>query len=165
MGLPEGFEPPVLIVQHIVADFAVSLVEWLRPQCALPIQIAVDGTGLNRPGIWVAPPGRHMGVRGRAVALVDGPPISLHRPSATHLFRSVAREYGRAAVGVLLTGMGDDGAIGLRDLKAAGATTIAQDEATSVVFGMPSAAIRLGVVEHIVPPSAIAPILLRRSRE
>jgi len=104
------------------------------------------------------------GVRGRAVALVDGPPISLHRPSATHLFRSVAREYGGAAIGVLLTGMGDDGAAGLSDLKSAGATTIAQDEATSVVFGMPSAAIRLGVVEHVVPPTAIAPMLLQRSR-
>jgi two-component system, chemotaxis family, protein-glutamate methylesterase/glutaminase len=163
-GLPQGCGPPVLIVQHIAADFAVSLVDWLRPQCALPIQIAVDGAALDRPGVWVAPPGRHMGVQGRAVALVDGPPISLHRPSATHLFQSVAREYGPAAIGVLLTGMGDDGALGLRDLKSAGATTIAQDEATSVVFGMPSAAIRLGVVDQVVAPPAIAPILLQRSR-
>ena len=105
-----GSAPPVLIVQHIADDFAVSLVDWLRPQCALPIQIGCGWPALNRPGILVAPPGRHMGVRGRAVALVDGPPISLHRPSATHLFQSVAREYGRAAIGVLLTGMGDDGA-------------------------------------------------------
>jgi two-component system chemotaxis response regulator CheB len=164
VGLPDGFGPPVLVVQHIADDFAVSLVDWLRPQCALPIQIAGEGQVLNQPGIWVAPPGRHMGVRGRTVALVDGPPISLHRPSATHLFQSVAREYGRAAIGVLLTGMGDDGAVGLRDLKRAGATTIAQDEATSVVFGMPAAAISLGVVDHVLPPPAIAPILLQRCR-
>jgi two-component system chemotaxis response regulator CheB len=164
VGLPEGFEPPVLIVQHIADDFATGLVDWLRPQCALPIRIATDGESLHRPGIWVAPPGRHMGVWGRAVALVDGPPISLHRPSATYLFQCVAREYGRAAIGVLLTGMGEDGADGLRDLKNAGATTIAQDEETSAVFGMPAAAIRLGVVDHVLPPPAIAPILLERCR-
>jgi two-component system chemotaxis response regulator CheB len=164
VGLPAGFSPPVLIVQHIADDFAGSLVDWLRPQCALPIQIGVDGQRLNRPGILVAPPGLHMGVRGRAVVLVDGPAISLHRPSATHLFQTVAHEYGAAAIGVLLTGMGDDGAAGLRELKSAGGTTIAQDEATSVVFGMPSAAINLGVVDHVVPPQAIVPILLQRSR-
>jgi two-component system chemotaxis response regulator CheB len=165
VGLPHGFGPPVLIVQHIADDFAVSLVDWLRPQCALPIHIGVDGQSLNRPGIWVAPPGRHMGVQGRAIVLVDGPPISLHRPSATYLFQSVAREYGRAAIAVLLTGMGDDGAVGLRDLRSSGATTIAQDAATSVVFGMPSAAIKLGVVDHVLAPPAIAPMLLQRSRE
>jgi two-component system chemotaxis response regulator CheB len=164
-GLPAGFAPPVLIVQHISEGFAASLVDWLRTQCAVPIQIAAEGQALNEPGVWIAPSGRHMGVRGHALALVDGPPISLHRPSATYLFQSVAREYGPAAIGVLLTGMGDDGAVGLGDLKRAGGTTVAQDEATSVVFGMPCAAIGLGVVDHVVPPPAIAPILLQRSRE
>ncbi|MDQ6674212.1 MAG: chemotaxis-specific protein-glutamate methyltransferase CheB [Chloroflexota bacterium] len=163
VGLPSGFEPPVLIVQHIADDFAISLVEWLRSQCALPIHIGVHGQCLNQPGIWVAPPGRHMGVSRRSLVLVDGPPISLHRPSVTHLFQSMAREYGPAAVGVLLTGMGDDGAVGLRDLKSSGGMTIAQDEATSVVFGMPSAAIKLGVVDHVLPPPAIALMLLQRS--
>jgi len=165
VGLPDGFSPPVLVVQHIAEGFAASFVDWLRPQCALPIELGVEGQALNRPGIIVAPSGHHMGVRGRAVALADGPPISLHRPSATYLFQSVAREYGRGAIGVLLTGMGDDGAAGLRDLKNAGATTIAQDEPTSVVFGMPSAAISLGVVDHVMPPQAIVPILLQRSRQ
>jgi two-component system chemotaxis response regulator CheB len=165
VGLPSSFSAPVLIVQHIAEDFALSLVDWLRPQCALPIEMGEDGQALDRPGIFVAPPGRHMGVRGRAVELVDGPPISLHRPSATHLFQSVAREYGRAAVGVLLTGMGDDGAVGLRDCKRAGATTIVQDESTSAVFGMPAAALSLGVVDHVGPPQAIVSILLQRSRE
>ncbi len=106
-----------------------------------------------------------MGVSRRTLVLVDEPPISLHRPSATHLFHSMALEYGPTAVGVLLTGMGDDGAVGLRDLKNSGGMTIAQDEATSVVFGMPSAAIKLGVVDHVLPPSAIALMLLQRSKK
>jgi two-component system chemotaxis response regulator CheB len=165
VDLPPGFEPPVLVVQHIADGFASGLVDWLQPQCRLPIQLAADGEPLNRPGIWVAPTGWHLEVRGRAIALTDGPPVSLHRPSATQLFQSVAREYGQAAIGVLLSGMGDDGAAGLGDLKRAGATTIAQDEASSVVFSMPSTAIQLGVVDHVVPPQAIAPILLQRCRQ
>lgn len=165
VDLPIEFRAPVLIVQHIAVGFAAGLVDWLRPQCRLPIKVAVDGQTLDQPGIWIAPPGRHMGVTRRGLALVDGPPVSLHRPSATYLFQSIAREYGHSAIGVLLTGMGDDGAIGLRDLKRAGAITIAQDEATSVVFGMPRAAIQLGVVDHVLPPTAIASILLQRSRE
>ena len=84
-----------------------------------------------------------------------------HRPSATTLFQSAAQEYGAAAVGVLLSGMGDDGAAGLRDLKRAGAVTVAQDEASSVVFGMPAAAIQLGVVDHVLPPAAIAALLVQ----
>jgi two-component system chemotaxis response regulator CheB len=165
VDLPSDFWPPVLVVQHIADGFAVGLVDWLQTQCGLPIHLAVDGEPLNRPGIWVAPTGRHLEVSGRAVALTDGPPVSLHRPSATQLFQSVAREYGQTAIGVLLTGMGDDGAAGMRDLKRAGATTIAQDEASSVVFSMPSAAIQLGVVDHVVPPPSIAPILLQRCRQ
>jgi two-component system chemotaxis response regulator CheB len=164
VDLPSDFSPPVLVVQHIAVGFDASLVDWLGHQCGLPVHIAADGQALNRPGVWVAPPGRHMGVTGRALALVDGQPISLHKPSATYLFQSVAREYRGAAIGVLLTGMGDDGAVGLRDLKRAGGTTIAQDEATSVVFGMPAAAIKLGVVDFVVPPPQIAPILVQRSR-
>jgi two-component system, chemotaxis family, protein-glutamate methylesterase/glutaminase len=162
--LPNDFGPPVLVVQHIEVGFDSGLVDWLGQHCGLPVKIAVNGQALNRPGVWIAPTGSHMGVRGRRLALVDGEPISLHRPSITHLFQSVALEYRGAAICVLLTGMGDDGAVGLRDVKRAGGTTIAQDEATSVVFGMPSAAIRLGVVDYVVPPPAIAPILLQRSR-
>jgi two-component system chemotaxis response regulator CheB len=164
VDLPSDFGPPVLIVQHIADGFASGLVDWLQPQCGLPIRMAADGESLNRPGIWVAPTGRHLTVHDRAIALTDGPPVSLHRPSATQLFQSVAAEYGQTAIGVLLTGMGEDGAAGLRDLKRAGGTTIAQDEASSVVFSMPSTAIQLGVVDHVVPPPAIASILLQRCR-
>ena len=98
-------------------------------------------------------------MQGRAIALTQDPPRSGHRPSATVLFQSVAREYGAAAVGVLLSGMGDDGAAGLRDMKRAGATTLAQDEASSVVFGMPAVAISMGVVDHVLPPERIPALL------
>jgi two-component system chemotaxis response regulator CheB len=86
--------------------------------------------------------------------------VSLHRPSATVLFRSVAAAYGARAIGILLTGMGDDGAAGLAEMKMAGATTIAQDETTSVVFGMPAEAIRVGAVDHVLPPGQIPALLL-----
>src|SRR2546423_1484688 len=107
------------------------------------------------------PADQHLTVHGRAGALTDPPPIRGHRPSATVLFASGARYYGASAVGVLLTGMGDDGASGLRDLKQAGGVTIAQDEASSVVFGMPAAAIKLGIVDYVLPPSEIVPLLMK----
>jgi two-component system, chemotaxis family, protein-glutamate methylesterase/glutaminase len=159
--LPATFPLPVLIVQHIAAGFASGLVEWLRPQCPLPIQLAVTGARLDQPGIHVTPTGEHLTVRRRALVLTGDPPLAGHRPSATVLFQSVAREYGAAAIGILLSGMGDDGAAGLRDLKRAGATTVAQDEASSVVFGMPAVAISLGVVDHVLPPARIPPLLLQ----
>jgi two-component system chemotaxis response regulator CheB len=159
--LPSTFPVPVLVVQHIAPGFAAGMVDWLRPECPLPIQLATGGIRLDRPAIYVAPTGEHLVVRGRALALTHDPPVSGHRPSATVLFQSVAREYGAAAVGILLSGMGDDGAAGLRDLKRAGATTIAQDEASSVVFGMPAVAISFGVVDHVLAPRRIPPLLLR----
>jgi two-component system chemotaxis response regulator CheB len=93
---------------------------------------------------------------------VQTAPVSLHRPSATVLFRSVAAAYGPRSIGVLLTGMGDDGAAGLLDLKAVGAVTVAQDESSSIVFGMPAEAIRLGAAHHILPPHRIADMLLEQ---
>ncbi len=150
----------MLVVQHIAPPFAASLVDWLTPLCALPLALARAGSVLNRPGIHIAPPGQHLVVHGRTLALTDDPPVRGHRPSATILFRSVAAAYGASAVGVLLSGMGDDGAAGLYDLKNAGGTTIAQDEATSVVFGMPAVAIALGAVDHVLPPVSMAPLLI-----
>ena len=94
------------------------------------------------------------------MTLLDGPPVSLHRPSATVLFRSVAAAYGARSIGILLTGMGDDGAAGLIDLKHAGGLTIAQDEITSVVFGMPAEAIRLGAADHILSPGQMVALLV-----
>ena len=157
--LPATFQPPIVIVQHIAAGFAASIVDWLGPQCALPVQLATAGMRLDRPGIYFAPTGQHLVVHGHTLALNDEPPVRGHRPSATNLFRSVATNYGPRAIGVLLTGMGDDGAIGLAEMKRLGATTIAQDEASSVVFGMPGAAIALGIVDHIVSPAQLPTLL------
>jgi two-component system chemotaxis response regulator CheB len=159
-ALPASFPAPILVVQHIADGFVSGMVEWLRPQCRLPIQLAVSGVQVGVPGVYVAPTGHHLVVRRRAMTLTDEPPISGHRPSATALFRSVAREYGRKAVGILLTGMGDDGALGLRDMKLAGSITVAQDEASSVVFGMPAVAVELGAADHVLPPVRIAEVLL-----
>src|SRR5262245_11117131 len=131
--LPASFPLPVVVVQHIAPGFVAGLVDWLRPQCALPTEVAASGVRLDCPGIFVAPTGQHLVVRGHMLALTSDPPVSGHRPSATVLLQSVARDYGDASVGVLLTGMGDDGAVGLRDVKRAGGVTIAQDEASAVV--------------------------------
>lgn len=159
--LPATFPLPILVVQHIAEGFAPGLVDWLRPLCALPIQLATPGAVLDHAAIFVSPTGRHLVVRGRVLALSDAGPVSGHRPSATVLFRAVAQEHAAAAIGVLLSGMGDDGAAGLRDLKRAGGLTIAQDEASSVVFGMPAVAIGMGVVDHVLPPAAIPGLLMQ----
>lgn len=109
----------------------------------------------------VAPSDAHLGVTGGGrVALSPAPPIGGHRPSATHLFRSMAGAYGKIAVGAILTGMGDDGVAGLRVLKDAGGLVLAQDEATSVVYGMPSKAVALGIVDQVLPLDQMAAALV-----
>jgi two-component system chemotaxis response regulator CheB len=158
--LPATFPTPLVIVQHIGEGFDGGLVSWLGSQCALPVQLGVAGARLDRPGIHIAPTGHHLGVRGRRIELTNAPPVSGHRPSATLLFRSVAEEYQAAAVGILLTGMGNDGAAGLRALREAGATTVAQDRLSSVVFGMPSVAIDDGVVDYVLSPEAMVALLV-----
>jgi two-component system chemotaxis response regulator CheB len=161
--IPAGFPLPILVVQHIASGFEAPLVDWLTSQCALPVQLAESGQALGRPGIYVAPHGHHLVICKRSIALMDDPPVNGHRPSATVLFQSVARAYGPRAIGVLLTGMGEDGASGMQDLKEAGGVTIAQDEASSVIFGMPAKAIGLGVVDHVLPASRIAASILALS--
>ncbi len=163
--LPANFSVPIVIVQHIADGFAASVVDWLAPQCALPFQIARAGMRLDQPGIYLARTGRHLVVQGQQLALSDAPSVRGHRPSVTLLFRSVAANYGARAIGILLTGMGDDGAAGLADLREAGAITVAQDKASSVVFGMPAAAIELGVVDHVLAPPNIPALLLRLTNE
>jgi two-component system chemotaxis response regulator CheB len=161
--LPASFPLPVLVVQHTTIGYSNTLAEWLTGGAKLPVRVAEDGQRLDKGGVFVAPTGRHVAViEGKRLALRDAPPVSLHRPSATVLFRSVAAIYGARSVGVLLTGMGDDGAAGLMEMKQAGALTIAQDESSSVVFGMPAEAIRMGAVDHILPPDQIAAVLLER---
>jgi len=159
-GLPESFPIPIVVVQHMADGFIGSMVEWLAPQCRLPIHVASAGSRLNSPAVHVAPSGHHLVIRRGALDLDDTPPVSGQRPSATVLFRSVVAAYGAKAAGVLLTGMGDDGAVGLSEMRRAGAVTIAQDEESSVVFGMPGAALRLDAASYSLPPPAIAALLL-----
>jgi len=159
--LPASFPLPILVVQHTTVGYSRTLVEWLTGMVELPVRVAENGPRLDAGGVFVAPTGRHLIVdQARRLVLLEGPPVSLHCPSVNVLFKSVAEVFGNRAAGVLLTGMGDDGAAGLLELKRAGALTVAQDEASSVVFGMPAEAIRLGAVDRILPPEQIAAALL-----
>lgn len=155
-ALPREFPVPVLIVQHIAAGFSQGLVEWLAQSSKLPVLLPTHGQ-LVVPGcVYVAPDGLHMAVSadGRIQLKADEPENGL-RPSVSHLFRSVAKAYGQSAVGVLLTGMGKDGALELKLMKQQGAVTIAQDRETSVVHGMPGEAIALGGASYVLPPEKI----------
>jgi two-component system chemotaxis response regulator CheB len=155
-GLPAHLPAPVLVTQHIADGFIPGLVEWLDAACAIRVCEAEDGCALEPSTAYLAPTGRDLKLDGGAVRLAEPAPGQVHAPSADVLFESVAASRGRDAVGVLLTGMGVDGARGLCALRNAGAATIAQDEATSVVFGMPRAAIELGAAGRVLPLGEIA---------
>ena len=161
-SLPVNFPLPVLIVQHIAHGFAPSLVEWLDSRCHMSVRIAETGLPL-RPGVWIAD-GQHLTVQSGRFGISTEPSVSGHCPSGTVLFKSLAAEFGPAALGVILTGMGEDGAIGLQTLRDAGGVTIAQNFASSVVHGMPGAAIRLGAADFALPPDDIARAILDFAR-
>lgn len=161
--LPKTFPVPILCVQHISDGFLQGLVNWLDDNSALRVAIATPGT-VPQPGVAYFPPERHhlkIDAGGR-IQLSQGDPVDGHCPSVTVMFQSVAAYYRQSAVGVLLTGMGRDGANGLQTLSQAGGLTIAQDEASCVVFGMPKEAIALGAAQQVLPLSAIAPYILNR---
>ena len=159
-ALPKNFPAPILIVQHIATGFTAGLVEWLAQSSAVPVHVAAPGQRLLPGHVYVAPDGFHMKLaKDSTIALGADAPESGHRPSVSHLFRSVAAALGRSAVGVLLTGMGKDGAEELKLMKDAGAVTIAQSEASCVVPGMPGEAIQLGAATYILPPERIAETL------
>lgn len=152
--LPAGL-PGVVITQHIPATFSAHLAKRLDRSSNLTVKEAEDGEPI-RPGFaYLAPGNRHLLVKrqgeGLFCLLSDGPPVCKHKPSVDVMFESVAKAVGAPAVGVILTGMGEDGARGLLKMREAGAITIAQDEKTSVVWGMPGAAVRLGAAERVVP--------------
>jgi two-component system chemotaxis response regulator CheB len=158
--------PPVLVAQHMPAGFTRAFAEMLNRECVIEVREAVAGD-LLRPGLaLIAPGGRHLTLRRAAGHLLadlgSGPLVCRHRPSVDVLFESVAEEVGSHAVAALLTGMGDDGARGLSSLKRVGAITFAQDEASSVVFGMPKAAIDLGAASEIASLDGMAEAMLRR---
>ncbi len=150
--VPRGFTAPMLIVQHMAPGFIDGVASWLSDVSGHPVEVATEGAVPRAGGVYLAPDGQHLGTHpdGRLAisgeAAVDG-----FRPSATHLFRSVAAAYGHSAIGVILTGMGSDGVEGLRAMRRLGGRVIAQDEASSIVFGMPGAAVAAGVATDVLP--------------
>lgn len=160
-ALPKDFPVPLLVVQHIGPGFVGGLADWLNVSTSL--QVCVGGHGIAaRPGyVYLAPDEFHMGLdAGGVIELSKAEPESGVRPSVAHLFRSLARHCGPAAVGVLLTGMGSDGAAELKQMRDEGAITLAQDRATSVVHGMPGVAIALGGATHVFAVGEIAAKLM-----
>lgn len=159
LALPVNI-PGTLVVQHMPADFTRAFAERLNGLVPLQIKEAEDGEVISPGKIVIAPGNRHLELRrsgARFTAVVhDQPPVGRHRPSVDVLFRSVAQHAGKNALGVLLTGMGEDGASGLLEMRASGAATIAQDEESSVVFGMPRAAIERGAAQQVLPLDRMA---------
>jgi two-component system, chemotaxis family, protein-glutamate methylesterase/glutaminase len=158
-GLPSDFPLPLLIVIHMGKLFAPAFAEWLNGQSPIPVRNARDGEPLPLPGnpsVLVAPADQHLVVRHGFLRLTDDPELHSCRPAVDRLFLSLAQEMGARAVGCLLTGMGKDGAEGLLAMRRAGGKTIAQDEASSVVFGMPREAILLGAAEVVLPLDQMA---------
>ena len=163
-GLPARWPVPVLVVQHIGVGFDAGLVRYLDDSAALPVCLAQDGDEAEPGVVYVSPADRHTGVTaGGRLTVTAGEPIEGYRPSANHRVRSVAEAYGRAAAGVVLTGMGRDGAEGLLALRRAGGLAIAQDEATSVVYGMPRQAVLQGAAEAVLSVQDIAAALIARA--
>lgn len=161
-GLPTGLRAAVVIVQHIEASFEEGLARWLDDHCRLEVALAKDGMDLFEGRVYLAPQGRFAEVTdARRVALVDDPThVGMHCPSGDRLLRSAAGCYGPRALGVVLTGMGRDGADGLLAIRQSGGKTIAQDEATSVVYGMPQAAVANGAAQQVLPLDRIAPAIV-----
>ena len=159
-GLGKAFPLPVLIVQHMAPGFIQGFAQWLNFSSTLPVHVASNGEQLLPGHAYLAPDGFHMLAEGgNRLALSVDPPENGLRPAVSPLFRSVAAVYGRSAVGVLLTGMGKDGVAELLLLKEQGAVTIAQDKASSVIYGMPGEAVKLGAATYTMPPEKIAALL------
>ena len=166
-GLPSDFPIPILIVMHLSKMFAPAFAEWLDQQSPLRVSYAADGERVPQLGdsrVIMAPADQHLIVNHGKFRLTHDPERHSCRPSVDTLFDSLAREVGSSCVAALLTGMGRDGASGLLALRHAGARTIAQDEASSVVFGMPREAIVLGAAEQVLPLDKIAPALVAFAR-
>ncbi|GAA6142534.1 chemotaxis response regulator protein-glutamate methylesterase [Hydrogenophaga sp. 5NK40-0174] len=158
-GLPADC-PGMAVVLHMPEKFTAMYAQRLDTLCAMRVKEARDGDRLERGQVLIAPGGRHMQLRKAAgqyfVAIADGPPVNRHKPSVDVLFRSAADCAGRDALAIILTGMGDDGARGMKAMHDLGARTVAQDETTCVVYGMPKEAVALGAVDRVVPLHHVA---------
>nr|Q2LR65.2 RecName: Full=Protein-glutamate methylesterase/protein-glutamine glutaminase 1 [Syntrophus aciditrophicus SB] len=160
--LPDNFTIPILIVQHMTQGFIPGFVDWLSRAANYPVSVAVHGEEIRPGHAYVAPDGLHMGVNALGkIILTKGEPENGLCPSVSYLFRSVYRAYGENAVGVLLTGMGKDGAYELKVMKDCGMITIAQNKETSVVYGMPGEAIGMNAASYVLPPEKIARVLVK----
>lgn len=156
-NLPPSFTTPIVIVQHITDGFTDSLASWLSQATGRTVRTGKPGETLSPSGVYLAPDGHHIRLTSRRrISVTSDPPVTGHRPSGDALLESVGTAYGQRAVGVVLTGMGDDGARGLLAMKKAGGSTIAQDEASSAVFGMPRAAKQIGAVHRVLALDEIA---------
>jgi two-component system response regulator WspF len=156
-NLPPRFPAAVLVVQHVDEQFTPGLASWLRHSCALPVTIAKDGEHLSPGGVWIAGRSENLTYDNGRVHYTPAPEDAVHSPSIDALFFSLAEPHRAPRIGVLLTGMGRDGAAGLMALRSSGALTIAQDAATSVVYGMPKAAADIDAATEILPLASIAP--------
>jgi two-component system, chemotaxis family, protein-glutamate methylesterase/glutaminase len=158
-NLPADFPIPIVVVQHITNQFLEPLVAWLDANSKLRVSIAQEGQTALKGNIYFGPIGKHLIVNKSGRFQLIETPNTLHMPSANFLFESLARTYGKNAIGVQLTGMGDDGVQGLKAMYEQSAYTIAQDEASSIVFGMPKAAIQAGAVRQVAALDDIAGLL------
>ena len=164
-ALPPDFPLPILLVQHMGAPFMEGFASWLNGLVSLEVRLAEDQEIPISGRVYVAPGDRHLLLSSAGTLKLSAePPLANQRPSATMLFRSMARSLGRRGLGVILTGMGEDGAQGLVELRQAGGYGVAEDESTAVVYGMPAAAVRLGGVNVSLPLDLIAPRILRLAR-
>lgn len=160
-ALPGNFRAPILVVQHISHGFVHGFVTWLNTACALQVKVAEEDEPLSPGVVYVAPDDHHLAVSRKArVLLSDQRPVEGFRPSGTVLFESVASVFGPSATAVVLTGMGQDGLSGLHSVHRSGGRVIAQDEESSVVFGMPGVAIDAGLAHHVLPLRSIANLLM-----
>jgi len=161
-NLPSDYPASILMVQHIAPGFLGGMVEWLDKILALHVKVAHDGEQLKPGTVYLCPEGKHMGLdKESKIALSSAEPLGGHRPAVAFLFQALAQNYSDC-LAILLTGMGKDGAAELLELKRRGATTIAQDKESSVIHGMPGAAIALGAHCHILNLESIASLLLSR---
>ncbi|MFZ4528426.1 MAG: protein-glutamate methylesterase/protein-glutamine glutaminase [Undibacterium curvum] len=160
--------PGIVIVQHMPEKFTAAFAERLNKICEIEVLEAKNGDRVIDGRALVAPGGKHMQLKRSGaqyhVEITDGPPVNRHKPSVDVLFRSVARSAGANALGIIMTGMGDDGALGMLDMHNAGAETIAQDEKSCVVYGMPREAVKHGAVDTIVPLTEIAALIGQYAR-
>jgi two-component system chemotaxis response regulator CheB len=159
--LPPNFPAPILLVQHITPGFTDGLAAWLTRESPIPVQVARQGDAVEPGRVLLAPGDVHMGIRGGLIHLTDGDPINNCRPAIDVLFGTAAEQYKESLISVVLTGMGNDGAAGSQHVKRCRGTTIAQDRDTCVVYGMPRAAVDLGVVDHVLPITEVPKHLVR----